>query len=442
MARTWKWILGVMLAVFAIGTALIVSKANQRETITNELAARPARERNLVVFDAACAQLEKHYYDAKFFTTPEWKKLKTEWREKAAEIAPPLLYANVLDNLARGFPESHVVFNLPPMPVSGKSPAPRPAHTIPEAMYERAMSGPGFDAPMIRRSLGRRLYVVGDVVRGSPAERAGVRPGWWLLNSNVAVTPDGARYSAEFLTLDPESSKATERTGQLWMKTLTTQEEADAFLEAHKKSLDFELETLAAPTDFETRQLSGDITYVRFDRFESLALVGKTIDAIDSAGPAGLILDLRRNHGGRQLHLNRVAGALLGSDAVLGTRRDAHSSNTMTGWRFGGHYEGPLIVLVGPTTASAAEIIAAAVQDLERGKLVGRSTNGSVIPGRWFDLPDGGRMMVPTSDFVRGDGRRIEGAGVEPDIWIMPTLEDVRAGRDPVLERALAELRK
>jgi hypothetical protein len=76
-----------------------------------------------------------------------------------------------------------------------------------------------------------------------------------------------------------------------------------------------------------------------------------------------------------------------------------------------------------------------------RGTLIGRPTNGSVIPAEMFGLPDGGKMMIPVSDFVRSDGRRIEGAGVQPDIWVLPTLEDVRAGRDAALERALRELR-
>jgi C-terminal processing protease CtpA/Prc len=43
-------------------------------------------------------------------------------------------------------------------------------------------------------------------------------------------------------------------------------------------------------------------------------------------------------------------------------------------------------------------------------------------------------------DFLRIDERRIDGVGVEPDIWIVPTLEDIRAGRDPALERALEEI--
>jgi C-terminal processing protease CtpA/Prc len=49
-------------------------------------------------------------------------------------------------------------------------------------------------------------------------------------------------------------------------------------------------------------------------------------------------------------------------------------------------------------------------------------------------------MTVPVRDFFRAGKRRIEGVGVEPDVRVIPTLAEVRAGRDPVLERALLSL--
>ncbi|HEX6398648.1 MAG TPA: hypothetical protein VFZ95_14590, partial [Steroidobacteraceae bacterium] len=57
-----------------------------------------------------------------------------------------------------------------------------------------------------------------------------------------------------------------------------------------------------------------------------------------------------------------------------------------------------------------------------------------------FALPDGGKAQIAFADLLRPSGKRIEGVGVVPDVGVMPTLEDVRAGRDPALERALLEL--
>jgi RES domain-containing protein len=83
----------------------------------------------------------------------------------------------------------------------------------------------------------------------------------------------------------------------------------------------------------------------------------------------------------------------------------------------------------------------AAVKDNARGPLLGRMSNGAVLKGHLFPLPDGGQVQVPVSDFVRAGDRRIEGVGVEPDIRVIPSLAEIHAGRDPVVERAVLELR-
>lgn len=437
--RSQIWFpIGLALVLIAAGAFHTWKEFNKRESLAREFAELPADQQNLEVFDAACDLLEQHYYDSAFFTTGKWRNLKSDWRARAQDVESSSLYEKVLDGFARQFPDSHVWFDVPPPLRDSQSPIETDANL--EIMRERARSGPGFGAPEIRRGSGRP-QVVADVESGSPGERAGVTPGWVLVKHDVEVTAEGAHFFGEFLVLDAESSREVERTGLVPYQSAIAQEQPEAAVGGHTLKLDFELESLPAVPEFETRRLPGDVTYVRFDNFDSLDLVEQALEAIDSASAGGLVVDLRRNPGGRLMHLQRLAGALLGDDTVLGTQRVAKSNSTLYTWRSGGHYPGPLALLIGPSTASAAEITAAAVQDHKRGILIGRTSNGAVVPGEVFNLPDGGLMMVPVSDFVRGDGRRIEGAGVKPDIWVLPSLEDVRAGRDPVLERALRELK-
>jgi carboxyl-terminal processing protease len=104
-------------------------------------------------------------------------------------------------------------------------------------------------------------------------------------------------------------------------------------------------------------------------------------------------------------------------------------------------YEGPLALLIGPRSGSASEMLAAAVQDHRRGKLIGRMTNGSLLSAEYFPLPDGGQVMVPTKTYLSPNRRRLAGVGVTPDIRVLPTLEEIRAGRDPTLERAVKIVR-
>lgn len=428
---------GEVLGGIALSLLLITGCSKKVEPEETGFLALDRESRNVANYDASWRHIEANHFDAKAFTTEEWVARRAEWRQKAAASEPALLYINVLDNFALQFPQSHVAFERP---ASKRQETADEAPTNPTSqMLDLMFAGPGFLAPVTRRDPGR-WQTIADVVRGSPAERAGVAPGWILWEYKSQMTPDRAWYSAVFLKLSAEHVHAMEQTGQVPLKNMQPGVDPMSVIESMKVRLEFDLEPFSTPGEFELRKLSEGVTYLRFDRFESMELVNQVIDGIGSGANGGLILDLRRNVGGRFIHMSRIAGALLGGNVLLGTQRDSDSEIPTKTLRLTPHFEGPLAVLIGPATSSAAEITAAAVQDHKRGKLFGRFTNGSVVAARKFDLPDGGTVMLPVSDFVRVDGRRIEGSGVEPDIWILPTLEDVRAGRDPVLERALLEL--
>ena len=112
-------------------------------------------------------------------------------------------------------------------------------------------------------------------------------------------------------------------------------------------------------------------------------------------------------------------------------------------WQIGSaEYRGPVVVLVDGATGSAAEIFAAVLQDHGRATGVGRRTAGEVLASWFYRLPDGGELQLSREDYVAPKGRRIEGKGVEPDIVVPRRLEDVRAGRDVELERAVEVLRR
>jgi C-terminal processing protease CtpA/Prc len=422
-----KWlVLGVLAGLAAIiWFGLAVRQAGQ----ASAFAGLPVREQNLAVFDAACELLESNYYAAGFFQGSEWPALRREWRDKAAASAGgAFFYFNVLQNFATRLPASHVYFEQPPRHGAAAALSRKPTQAE-ERFANLIAGGPGFDLERMRR--GAALpNVVGDVLRGSPAERAGVTPGWAVKEFTASGDGTDVHLRASFWPLDPAGAQLYERTGQL-------PELAPATV-----SIAYDYALPGARNEFELRRLPDGASYLRFGRFEDRSEVSRVLDAIDTADAAGLVLDLRHNTGGNAFFLGRILGRLLGPVQVGETigreKRMPVSGLLLTG----GPYEGPLVVLIGPTTASSAEIVAAAVQDLKRGLTIGRATRGAVLSGRFFDLPDGGKLAVPVGDYERRNGRRIEGVGVLPDIWILPTLEDVRAGRDPALERALEELRK
>ena len=169
--------------------------------------------------------------------------------------------------------------------------------------------------------------------------------------------------------------------------------------------------------------MPGGSSYVRFDTFADSKVIDQVLALLDQVGMGGIVIDVRRNIGGEERQLRRLLDRVLKNDSYIGTER---SRGSLHNWRTSKRlrtYSGPLVVLIGPITASAAEIFAAAVKDNARGPLLGRMSNGAVLAAKLFPLPDGGQVQVPVSDFVRAGDRRIEGVGVEPDIRVIPSLK-------------------
>jgi carboxyl-terminal processing protease len=109
--------------------------------------------------------------------------------------------------------------------------------------------------------------------------------------------------------------------------------------------------------------------------------------------------------------------------------------------RFGGR----LAVLIDGRSASSAEVLARVVQLERRGTVIGDRSSGSVMGGRLFvhEIRLGVfeavlfGVSVTVADLIASDGQSLEHAGVTPDEWLIPSIEDVAEGRDPVLARAV-----
>lgn len=170
----------------------------------------------------------------------------------------------------------------------------------------------------------------------------------------------------------------------------------------------------------------------------------------------GLILDLRTNGGGDTSVGNRVLSWLTdeplpGSHWRTREYRPAFRAwGRREGWHRGKHDDvepkddpwlGPVVVLTGPRTFSAAEDFLVVVKSSRRARLVGEPTGGSTgQPLRIDGLPAGGTARICTKRDTFPDGTEFVGVGVQPDVLVRPTIADYVAGRDTVFEKGLEEL--
>lgn len=156
-----------------------------------------------------------------------------------------------------------------------------------------------------------------------------------------------------------------------------------------------------------------------------------------------LILDLRGNTGGYERSVLRLIGATFDGEVDVGTLRRRRGAEPLVARARLEPFAGHLFVLVDSRSASAAEIYAGTVKRLGRGIVLGDRTAGAVMRSRYYRRQAGGMfavlygLSVTDADILLVGGARLEHQGVELDEVVVPTAEDVTAGRDPVLSRAL-----
>jgi carboxyl-terminal processing protease len=362
------------------------------------LAAAPAPSRdaarNAATFDRAWSIVDRDYWD-RSATRAIWSTARDQFRNPALAASGDRDFYRILNAMLDTLHSSHLYA--------------RPAG-------RQAGSRHRLD-PDLAAALGFEAYEskgawrVTAVRSGGPADRAGVATG------------------AELIGIDgrPPADAEEPATGSRVMVAL---------VDDHGRPTRVELVAMAVPEepDRSVRILPGGIALLRFDGFEPG--VDRWLADRLAAPPRAAILDLRYNHGGTAESLVRVAG-LFAPGAPILQRGNAGRSTIEYAASTGMGHAGPLAVLVGPYSASAAELFAAFVQDNHLGIVVGDTTAGRVTAGVEHRLPDGGTLMVAEEDVRTGHGTRLEGRGLMPAYPVTVSTADLRAGRDPVLDRAV-----
>ena len=264
----------------------------------------------------------------------------------------------------------------------------------------------------------------------TPAAKAGI------LSNDYIVELDGKQVLG--LTLDEAVEKMRGPVGSK-IKLMVIREGAD-------EPLEFELSRDIIAMRAVRWSMEGDIGVLRLSRFSEQAYVGieKAIDEIyeerEGAAPKGLILDLRNNPGGLVDQAVYVSDAFLKQGAVVLTRGRLEQESARYDARPDTLDEKiadvPLIVLINGGSASAAEIVAGALQDHKRATLVGTRSFGKGSVQSIISLGPNGAMRLTTARYYTPNNRSIQAAGIHPDIVITQDVPDELKGRDELLGEA------
>ncbi|MBX3001293.1 MAG: S41 family peptidase [Caldilineaceae bacterium] len=185
-----------------------------------------------------------------------------------------------------------------------------------------------------------------------------------------------------------------------------------------------------------------DIAYLRLRQFSASATneIVEALHEIEDAGAAGVVLDLRNNPGGLLVQAIGVTSQFLKDGNVL-QEEDANGRIRAYAVQRGGvATDIPLVVLINPGTASSAEILSGAIQDYERGTLVGETTFGTGTVLQPYSLEDGSALMLGTRQWLTAEGRLIRKQGIQPDIEVILPVGTELLSPDAIKEMTAEEI--
>ncbi len=275
--------------------------------------------------------------------------------------------------------------------------------------------------------------IILEPMPGNPAEAAGI------LSQDALLAVDGVEITA-VMTVAEVAELIKGEIGTAVTLTVRHPDETE--------SVDIEIvrdRILDPSVSFRLLAQDETVGYIRLSRFsgESSKEVAEAIAALLEQGAEKLVLDMRHNGGGLLDAAVDVTDHFLTNGPVLYQQSQDEGERVYEATDETLLPDMPLVVLVDGGTASAAEIVAGALQDRERAILIGdHATFGKGSVQLVFDLSDGSSVHVTSARWFTPDRHQIDQQGLQPDIVVEITQEAIDNGRDDVLERAIEELGK
>lgn len=274
---------------------------------------------------------------------------------------------------------------------------------------------------------GEYLTIISPI-EGSPAEKAGLKSGDQVIaidgQSMTGVDPEDARSKV----LGPKGTEVA----------LTIYRDSD------KNTFDVVITrgeiTIASA---EGKMLDNGIGYVDINTFgdKTTPELRKTLDTLMQENPKGIIIDLRNNGGGYLTTAIEVGSEFIDQGVLMYEKYGDGKSDEYKALGKGRATKIPLVVLINEGSASASEILAGALQDYGRAKLVGVQSYGKGSVQIWQPLSnDQGAVRVTIAKWLTPKERTIDGVGLTPDVVVEMTADDFQADRDPQLDAAVETL--
>ncbi|HLA95212.1 MAG TPA: S41 family peptidase [Pyrinomonadaceae bacterium] len=391
----------------------------------------------LVAFNKVWNTVNEKHYDATFGGI-DWAKVREIYLPKAEAAKSDEAFHSVLRQMLGELKLSHFGI-FPPPPAAGN---------------ESANGSVGIDIIWLDG-----LAVINRVDKDSSADAAGLKPGF-------VVSKIDDKSVLELLK--PVHTSFAKRTLTEGVKKVYLERSVEALI-AGKSETPVKIEVLQAndapktvelirkpftgemsqpvgnfpkqEVVFESRLLPGNIGYIRFNMWIVPQMPKIRAAVREYAKANGIIIDLRGNPGGLGGMAPGLAGLISDKQMSLGSMASRGGVTNLIAYPQSDPYLGKIVVLTDHGSASTSELFAAGMQESGRGKIVGETTAGAVLPSVFEILPTGYTFQYAISDYKTPKSVLIEGKGVSPDMKVLQTRRGLLDGRDAQLEAAINALK-
>ena len=268
--------------------------------------------------------------------------------------------------------------------------------------YKETLNGQfvGVGVYMVKDTKSNRVLVYYPIP-GSPADEAGIKAG------DLIISVDGVEYTSD--DFDKISSYIKGEEG-------TT---VNIVIERNGEKKTFDIVRKNINTNPITKKTySKNIGYIKipsFDQDTASQFKIKLQDLINNEGTKSLIIDLRNNGGGIVDEANEIADFFLEKGETILSTIDNGKNTQVTKSENDPIFHMPIVILVNKNSASASEILTAALKENGKAKVVGEKTYGKGVIQTLFTLADGSGIKITTAEYYSPKGNTIHKVGIDPD---------------------------
>jgi carboxyl-terminal processing protease len=364
----------------------------------------------------------------------DWQAIHEEYRPRIERAESMEAARQVMRDMLARLKETH--FAIIPGSVYAEADA--------DGGQESGDGSPGIDLRVVDGHA-----VVTRVDPGSPAEKAGVKPGWEIVSvggkeldaaiQKLKGDPDIHELILERAVLSRLSGPVGHKLSVTFRDGANRNVTLDLGLDPPRGELSKFGNLPAMHIWVDTKKI-GQTGYIAFNMFLDLERVmGRFRDAVASCGECnGLIIDLRGNPGGIGGMAMGMAGRLIDKPGLrLGDMYMRDSTIHFVVYPQADVFKGPVAILVDGSSASTSEIFAGGLKDLGRARIFGERTAAAALPSLIERLQNGDGFQYAVANYISDGGKPLEGNGVTPDVEVKLTRKALLSGHDPVVDAAL-----